>query len=237
MAWSKKGAKAWTKFNPGIIRRVLLFVGAATLAIYCAVAMLLVLAKWVMPFTTAVQIQRRIESWGTGKKYVKQYKPVPMSRISRELQHAVVAAEDTRFREHNGFDWTEIQKVIDQDIESGKLGRGGSTITQQLVKNLFLSTRRSFIRKGVEFTLVPMAEHILGKDRILELYVNVIEWGPGIFGAEAAAQHYYRLPASKLSRDQASRLAAIIPNPIRRHPERMGEYSEIIQARMRQMGW
>ncbi len=190
-----------------------------------------------MPFATAVQIERRIESWGSAKKYSKQYKPVPMTRISRELQHAVVAAEDTRFREHNGVDWQELQKVIDKDLESGKLGRGGSTISQQLVKNLFLSTRRSIIRKGIEFTLVPMAEWILGKDRILELYLNVIEWGPGIYGAEAAAQHYYHVPASRLSRDQAARLAAIIPNPIRRHPERMGEYGEIIQTRMRQMGW
>ena len=169
--------------------------------------------------------------------YLKRYKPVPLSRVSKDLQHAVVAAEDTRFREHNGIDWKEVQKVIDDDLELGSFGRGGSTITQQLVKNLYMTTHRSVLRKGFEFTLVPLAERILGKDRILELYLNVIEWGPGVYGVEAAAQHYYKVPASRLTRAQAVRLAAIIPNPLKRRPERMGSYAEVIETRMRQMGW
>jgi monofunctional glycosyltransferase len=148
-----------------------------------------------------------------------------------------VAAEDARFRQHHGIDWTEVEKVIDKDIEQGSLGRGGSTITQQLIKNLFLTTNRSMIRKGVEFTLVPMVETLLGKDRILELYLNVIEWGPGVYGAEAASRYYYDEPASRVSREQAARLAAIIPNPRKRTPGRMNEYSADIQTRMRQMGW
>ena len=127
--------------------------------------------------------------------------------------------------------------MIDEDIENGSLGRGGSTITQQLIKNLFLSTKRSVIRKGVEFTLAPLAEGILGKHRILELYLNVIEWGPGVYGADAAAHFYYDEPASRISREQAARLAAIIPNPRKRSPGRMNEYSADIQTRMRQMGW
>jgi len=204
---------------------------------YVCLAFSMFVLKWATPLTTGVQTQRRIESWFDKKTYVKSYKPVPMSRISRDLQHAVVAAEDTRFREHLGVDFKEMQKLLEEDLEAGSLGRGGSTITQQLVKNLYLTTQRSLIRKGFEFTLVPLAEFILGKDRILDLYLNVIEWGPGIYGAEAASQFYYKQPAAKLTRDQAARLAAIIPSPRRRKPERMNAYSEVIQTRMRQMGW
>jgi monofunctional biosynthetic peptidoglycan transglycosylase len=148
-----------------------------------------------------------------------------------------VAAEDGRFRVHHGFDWIEMQKVLEQDIQRHKLGRGGSTITQQLVKNLFLTTERSLVRKGVEFTLVPMVEALLSKDRILELYLNVIEWGPGIYGAEAASEHYYHVPASGLDREQAARLAAIIPAPLKRKPAQMNEYSQEILDRMSKTGW
>ena len=160
-----------------------------------------------------------------------------MKSISPNLQHAVVSAEDARFFIHHGFDWIEMQKVVEQDIQRQKLGRGGSTITQQLVKNLFLSTERSLLRKGVEFTLVPMVEAILPKHRILELYLNVIEWGPGIYGAQAASEFYYHVPASQLSREQAARLAAIIPAPLKRKPERMNEYSAEILERMEKTGW
>jgi monofunctional biosynthetic peptidoglycan transglycosylase len=118
-----------------------------------------------------------------------------------------------------------------------RVGRGGSTITQQLVKNLFLTTERSFVRKAVESSLVPLVEAFLTKDRILELYLNVIEWGPGIYGAEAASEHYYHLHASQVSREQAARLAAIIPAPLKRKPERMNEYSAVILDRMAQTGW
>ncbi|MGD0900967.1 MAG: transglycosylase domain-containing protein, partial [Thermoguttaceae bacterium] len=115
--------------------------------------------------------------------------------------------------------------------------RGGSTITQQLVKNLFFGTRRSYLRKGAEFTLVPVAEFVLGKQRILELYLNVVEWGPGIYGAEAASQHYYGTSARHLGREEAARLAAILPSPLKRRPERMDRYSALIEQRMSQMGW
>ena len=115
--------------------------------------------------------------------------------------------------------------------------RGASTITQQLVKNLFLTTSRSFVRKGIEFTLVPLAERILGKRRILELYLNVIEWGPGVYGAEAAAQYHYGIPAARVNREQGARLAAILPSPLRRRPARMNEYSARILERMSKMGW
>lgn len=171
------------------------------------------------------------------RSYRKYYDFVPLHRISPNIQHAVIAAEDGRFRTHHGFDWIEMQKVLEQDMQRHKLGRGGSTITQQLVKNLFLSTGRSLIRKGVESTLVPIVEAFLTKDRILELYLNVIEWGPGIYGAQAASEHYYHVPASDLSREQAARLAAIIPAPLKRKPAQMNEYSQEILERMEKTGW
>ena len=184
-----------------------------------------------------VQMERRWEAMRRHRAYKKRYDFVPLRRIAPDLQHAAVAAEDSRFRQHHGFDWVEMQKVLEDDIKRGRLGRGGSTITQQLVKNLFLTTERSLIRKGAEFALVPMMEALLSKDRILELYLNVIEWGPGIYGAEAASEYYYHVPASGVNRDQAARLAAIIPAPLKRKPERMNEYSEEIRNRMARMGW
>jgi monofunctional biosynthetic peptidoglycan transglycosylase len=218
--------------------RTLLFLAfGLILGLYACCALSLVFLKWVDPFTTAVQAERRMDSLLHHYPYHKRYVFVPLRQISPELQHAVIAAEDERFREHAGIDWIELKKVVEKDLDSGKLGRGGSTITQQLVKNLFLSTKRSVIRKGIEFTLVPMTEKILGKDRILELYLNVIEWGAGIYGAEAASEAYYKIPAARVSREQAARLAACIPAPTKRRPAQMGNYAELIQIRMRQMGW
>src|SRR5215472_16677714 len=129
-----------------------------------------------------------------------------------------------------------MEIAAEGDMEGGKL-RGGSTITQQLVKNLFFGTSRSILRKGAEVVLVPVAEFVLGKQRILELYLNIVEWGPGVYGADAACRHHYRTTARAIGRDQAARLAAILPSPLRRKPERMSRYSAIIQERMRQMGW
>lgn len=219
------------------IRTILLLLVALAAGLYACCALELVLLKWVNPFTTAVQMERRVDALMHHQRYHKRYVFVPLERISPELQHAVIAAEDERFREHAGIDWIELKKVVEKDLERGKLGRGGSTISQQLVKNLFLSTSRSMLRKGVEFTLVPLAERILGKDRILELYLNVIEWGPGIFGAEAAAEAYYKISAAQVTREQSARLAACIPAPLKRRPAQMGNYAELIQIRMRQMGW
>jgi monofunctional glycosyltransferase len=206
-------------------------------ALYAACVLLVVALKWIDPPTTAVQMERRISAIIHHRPYRKRYEFVPLERISPNLQHAVVAAEDGRFRQHRGFDWIEMQKVLEQDLKRRKLGRGGSTITQQLVKNLFLSTERSLIRKAAEFALVPAVERLLTKDRILELYLNVIEWGPGIYGVQAASEVYYHEPAAEMSREEAARLAAIIPAPLRRKPEWMNEYSEEILHRMNQSGW
>lgn len=170
------------------------------------------------------------------RPYHKHYEFVPLKRIAPDLQHAVIAAEDGRFFQHHGFDWIEMHKVLEDDMQRQRLGRGGSTITQQLVKNLFLTTERSLIRKGVESSLVPLVEACLSKNRILELYLNVIEWGPGIFGAQAACEYYYHVPASAVGREESARLAAIIPAPLKRKPAHMNDYTDVILDRMAKTG-
>src|SRR4029077_6078930 len=130
-----------------------------------------------------------------------------------------------------------VRQVIEDSADAGEVTRGASTITQQLVKNLFFTTHRNPGRKVFEYTLAPLAVLILGRDRVLELYLNVIEWGPGVYGAEAAAEYHYRTSAAALSREQSARLAAIVPSPRRRKPERMNQYGAIIQDRMRLLGW
>jgi monofunctional biosynthetic peptidoglycan transglycosylase len=209
----------------------------AVAAFYAVCLVELAALRWVNPPTTAVQNQRRLAAWLYHKTYTKRQVWVPLDRISPEFQHAVVSAEDGRFYQHHGIDWKEVQNVVDQDLEEGHLGRGGSTITQQLVKNLFLTTNRSLVRKAVEFTLAPAAEVLLPKRRILELYLNVIEWGPGVYGAEAAARFWYHTSAAQANREQAARLAAVLPSPLRRKPERMNSYSAEILRRMAQTGW
>ncbi len=199
-------------------------------------ALTLVAARWIDPPTTAVHIQRRVQAWAQGKPYHERYKFIPLNQISRDLQHAVIAAEDGRFYQHRGFDWNEIQIAAEDDLE-GDRTRGASTITQQLVKNLFFGTGRSILRKGAEATLVPVAEYVLGKRRILEIYLNVVEWGPGIYGAESACRYHDETDARNIGRQEAARLAAILPAPLRRRPERMNYYSEIILKRMDQFGW
>jgi monofunctional biosynthetic peptidoglycan transglycosylase len=177
-----------------------------------------------------------MQSWSSTKPYVKRHQFVPLNQISLDLQHAVISAEDARFYLHHGFDWHEIQIAAAQDME-GERTRGASTLTQQLVKNLFFGTGRSFLRKGAEATLVPMAELILGKRRILELYLNVVEWGPGIYGADAACRLYFKTSPRSMGREQSAQLAAILPAPLKRRPERMHRYPDIILKRMSQMGW
>jgi monofunctional biosynthetic peptidoglycan transglycosylase len=203
---------------------------------YGAAALGLVALRWADPFTTAVHVERRVESWVHHTHYAKSYRFLPLTRISPAFAHAVIAAEDTRFYQHHGFDWREVEDAVEDGLEEGRL-RGASTITQQLVKNLFLGTWRSPIRKVLEVPLVPMAELILNKQRILELYINVVEWGPGVYGAEAAARYHYRVPAARITREQGARLAAILPAPLRRRPARMDRYAARILTRMYQMRW
>lgn len=210
-----------------ILRQLVRIVGV----IVAFVCLSMLAMRFVNPPITMVQLQRLIEGRG------RQQTSVPLSRISPELQHAVIAAEDGRFYEHWGIDWKQVELVAEEARETGEVPRGASTITQQVVKNVYFTTHRNPLRKVAEWVLAPMAEVLIGKERILEIYLNVAEWGPGIFGAEAAAKHHYGTSAARLTRDQSARLAAILPSPLRRRPARMDRYSGIILARMRQMGW
>jgi monofunctional biosynthetic peptidoglycan transglycosylase len=157
-------------------------------------------------------------------------------RISAHLKRAVVAAEDAKFLDHEGFDWEGIQRALEKNQKRGKPVAGGSTISQQLAKNLFLSGDRSLVRKGQEAAITLMLETVMSKRRILELYLNVAEWGEGVFGAEAAARHYFGASAANLSAAQSARLAAMLPRPRfydrNRGSPYLASYSERILARM-----
>ncbi len=143
---------------------------------------------------------------------------VPYQRISSHLKRAIIAAEDAKFVSHNGFDWDGIQKAYEKNLREGEIVAGGSTITQQLAKNLFFSGERTWWRKAQEAVVAVMIETVMSKRRILEIYLNVIEWGEGVFGAEAAARHHYGTTAAGLSPEQAARLAAVVPSPRRYGP-------------------
>jgi monofunctional biosynthetic peptidoglycan transglycosylase len=221
-----------------VFRRILIFLVGVVAAVYVFWAVALFALRAVNPPTTGVQIQRRVESWVRHTPYHKRQTFVPLSKISPELQHAVISAEDGRFYQHHGIDWDETEKVAEETQEKGELIRGASTIPQQLVKNLFFTTHRNPLRKLAEYTLAPMADRILGKRRELELYLNVVEWGPGgVYGIEQGARYHYHVGAARLDREQAARLAAILPAPRRWHPARMDDYSAIILARMEKAGW
>ena len=166
-----------------------------------------------------------------------KYKWVDYDKISNHLKRAVIASEDSKFKNHEGFDWEGIEKAYEKNIKKGKLVAGGSTISQQLAKNLFLSASRTPWRKGEEVIITVMLEKMLSKRRILEIYLNVIEWGNGVFGAEAAARHYYKTSAAGLGKTQSAKLAAMIPNPRfyddHRNTRYLNRRTATIQARMR----
>jgi monofunctional glycosyltransferase len=234
IATPETDAKAPLKTS--LLRSFIRWLVIGLVLLWSLAALTLVAARWIDPPTTAVHMQRRLQAWIHQKPYRERYNFVPLSQISADLQHAVIAAEDGNFYHHHGFDWHQIGIAAEDDLEGGRT-RGASTITQQLVKNLFFGTGRSFLRKGVEATLVPVAEFVLGKRRILEIYLNVVEWGPGIYGAESACRYYDEIAARNIGRQEAARLAAILPAPLRRRPERMNNYSAIILRRMGQVGW
>ena len=191
--------------------------------------------------TTALMEQRADEAEGRGKPFRIVQRWVPISRISRDLVNAVVVAEDGTFYSHGGFDWYELQESLERNLDEGRPVRGASTITQQLAKNLFLSTMKSPIRKLKEAVITLRLEGQLSKMRILEIYLNCIEWGDGIFGIEAAAQKYFGVSAGSLSREQAARLAAVIPSPLKHAPNVDSRYvlrrSATVLRRMEARGW
>ena len=178
-------------------------------------AAMIVWYRYEPPRQTAFMAERMGELRARDPKAVLQYRWVPYERISTNLKRAIIASEDARFMEHDGFDWEGIRRALAKNDRRGKIVAGGSTITQQLAKNLFLSGSRSWLRKGEEAIITVMLETLLDKRRILELYLNVIEWGSGVFGAEAAAHHYDGITAARLSAAQAARLAAMATSPRR----------------------
>lgn len=165
------------------------------------------------PTSTAFMRERLALLHGIDPHAKVDYRYVPYSRIATVAKKAVVASEDDRFMQHWGFDFRGIKDALEKNLEDGEIVAGGSTISQQLAKNLFLSSKRSFVRKGEEAIITVMLETVLGKKRILELYLNVVEWGNLIYGIEAASEHYYHKHANQLTSDESARLAAMLPNP------------------------
>jgi monofunctional biosynthetic peptidoglycan transglycosylase len=178
------------------------------------------------PVRTRLMLQREEEAKTRGRRARVAQSWVPLSRVSRHLIHAVLAAEDQKFFGHEGVDWEAIQSSLEKNVEKRRYARGGSTITQQLAKNLFFGTRKSLIRKVRELVVAHWLETDLGKVRILTLYLNLIEWGDGIYGCEAAAWKWYGKPADALDPMEAAGLAAMIPNPRRLNPEVNGARHE-----------
>lgn len=192
------------------------------------------------PATTAIIEQRREEAAESGRTLRVRYEWLPLARISQHLVHAVTIAEDDKFWGHEGFDFEGMEDALRRNMEQGRIAAGGSTITQQLAKNLYLGTERSLSRKIKEAILAMRLENALSKRRILELYLNVVEWGDGVYGAEAAARHHFGVSASALSPVQAARLAAVLPNPRRwsasAPPRHIRQKAAIILARMERRG-
>lgn len=193
--------------------------------------------NWVNPHSTRFMEIRLSELRDKDPDATLKYDWVPYERISPNLKRALIAAEDARFVDHEGFDWEGIQRAVEKNQKKGRFVAGGSTISQQLAKNLFLSPDKTPWRKAEEAIITLMLETVMDKERIFEVYLNVIEWGNGIFGAEAAARHYFNTPAALLSPEQAAKLAAMVPNPryydTHRGASGLGRKTGIILARMR----
>jgi len=195
----------------------------------------LLIWKWVDPDETRFMSIRLDELRETNPKAELKHQWVSYERISTHLKRAVVASEDDRFMEHHGFDMRGIKQALKKNQRKGKSVAGGSTITQQLAKNLFLSPSRSYVRKAQEAVIAVMIELLWDKRRILEVYLNIVEWGSGVYGAEAAARHYYRTSAASLGPSQAAHIAVMLPNPRRyekTYPEWVARHSRRVQARM-----
>ncbi|QZA80493.1 monofunctional biosynthetic peptidoglycan transglycosylase [Deefgea piscis] len=192
--------------------------------------------RWINPSDSAF-MQTQLERLQAENPAAQlEFEWVDYAQISPHLKRAVVAAEDAKFLDHEGFDWEGLQTAWEKNIKKGRIVAGGSTITQQLAKNLFLSGSRNPLRKVEEAVLTVMIEALLDKRRIFEIYLNVIEWGDGVFGAQAAAQHYYRIDAKKLSAAQSAKLASMVTNPRyfdqNRKDRRLLRKAAIIQRRM-----
>lgn len=211
---TRKKAKNTPPKKRGWLRTTVRFIGKAALWFFIITIFLVILFKWVPVPATPLMAIRSLEQRGRGEKIVCEHDWVPIEKISKNMQRAVIASEDANFMTHSGFDIVAIQKAMKSNAKGKKL-RGGSTISQQTAKNVFLWQGRSYIRKGLEAYFTVLIELIWGKERIMEVYLNSIEMGDGVYGVEAAAQHWYRKDADKLTRREAAGIAAILPNPLK----------------------
>ncbi len=192
--------------------------------------------KWNSPSETSFMAIRLTELQEKNPQAKLQYQWVPYEKISVNLKRAVVASEDDKFMEHSGFDWSNIERALKKNQRKGKPVAGGSTISQQLAKNLFLSPSRSYVRKVQEAVITLMIEALWDKRRILEVYLNVVEWGSGVFGAEAGARRQFGQSAVNLGEYQAARMAVMLPSPRRFEkslPPYVVEHAQSVQERMR----
>lgn len=218
------------------LRRLVLVLLGALLLYQCWLFAWVLWWNWTNPGMTRFMEIRLTELQAKTPGAQLQKRWVNYERISPQLKRAIIASEDARFVDHEGFDWAGIQKAIEKNQKKGRVVAGGSTISQQLAKNLFLSPDKTPWRKAEEAAITLMLEAVWSKQRIFEVYLNVIEWGEGVFGAEAAAQHYFGITAAQLSAEQAARLAAMVPNPRfydrQRHAPGLLKKTAIILARM-----
>lgn len=220
----------------GVLRRLGKWALIVLGGYYLLCVLLLLAYRFVPPPITGVQVQRRIEILFSGAENDVQQRRVSLEDLPEHVGRAVVAAEDGGFWSHSGFAWGEMLDAGGEAVGGIRI-RGASTITQQLMKNLFGTTHPNPLRKLYDWALTPVAELVLGKDRILELYLNQVEWGEGIWGIGAAARHHYGVPATELSRAQAAGLAALLPNPRERTPGNTAWYRSEILRRMGVRGW
>lgn len=204
---------------------------------YVTLLLMIAYLRYHNPPITAIELQRSMETGLSGTPIGLHRYSLPLDSISSHVLHAAIVGEDPNFFSHDGVDWEAVRVKNWLALRTGSRFVGASTITQQLTKNLFLCGYRSYLRKGVELTIVPLVEGILPKERILELYLNIVEWGDGIYGIEAAARHYYGVSAHKINRTQAARLVAVLPNPRYRRPFEQNYTSGRILQRMGAMGW
>lgn len=199
------------------LRKLLLWLIITPIAIVLAIQLYFFVQIWWWvdhnPSSTSFMRQQLSVLREKNPKAQLKHKWVPYNRVSNRLKRAIIAAEDSNFSGHEGVDWEAMQRAYEKNTKKGKVVAGGSTITQQLAKNLFLSGERSYVRKAQEVVITYMLEFWMDKERIFEIYLNVVEWGNGVFGAEAAAQHYYGVSAANLSAAQAARLAVMLPKP------------------------
>jgi monofunctional biosynthetic peptidoglycan transglycosylase len=202
----------------GLFPRIWRLLKRVFLVLFIGQFVYILLLKWVDPPFTATQLGDWLSGYGLKRDYVNA------TDISRNAQLAVISSEDQLFADHSGFDWKSIEKAMAYNTRKPGRIHGGSTISQQTAKNVFLWQGRSWIRKAMETYFTFMIEHIWGKKRILEVYLNVIEMGPGVFGIEAASRHYYKKPAKSLTRSEAARIAACLPNPKKFIPQPAGRY-------------